>query len=425
MEHPSKENLEKYASRQLSAGEMTLIILHLEDCPECFDTIHRLSFSAENESAALFSETETETFHLDYDEHLRPFVDLEADAATREIVESHTQTCSTCAFELRELREFSESLRLREIERQPKVVPGFFAKINEIFHNLSHNLTLKTVLPILLICIVVGAIIWFSIDLTENNGKQANIEEIQKSEVQTGQIQINPVENLPQITEQVNQNVANRQLPNEKPQPEKIQAPEDNILAEIKTLPDDLRVSAQKALQTKKLVFPGFLAAIREDINLRGNAPESSNSIYPKGEAVRDAAPKFRWTRFAEEGEKYVVEIFDEKDNSIAVSPALSEANWKPKIALPRGKTYSWEVRAEKANAQRSTSFAGKFRVLEGAEIAKLNNTLSKKSPLLRGIVFASRGLLTEAEIEFNQAIKTRENPEPARTLLLQIKNQR
>ena len=422
MEHPDKGKLEKYAARQIPAAEMTTMILHLENCAECFDALQRITFSVENESVALFSEIETETFHLDYDEHLQPFVDNEADVATREIVEGHTQICANCAFQLRELREFSESLRLREIER--KSAASVFGKLNALIQNLSHNLTFKIAFPLLFMIAGIVAIVWFWGNKEQQTFEKTEVADQKVSENRNGQTQTNSNENNQLTAKSVNQNRnpktenANDSAKIETNKINENVLSEKDIFAEVDSLPNDLRSAVRKTLQNKKLAFPVFLAAIRENINLRGNSNKVSIQIYPKGEAVRESAPHFRWNHFAAPDEKYVVEIFDENNDSVEISPAIYAKDWKPKTVLRRGKTYVWEVRTEKSNA------AGKFRILESAEIAEINRN-SSKSSLIRGIVFASGGLLTEAENEFNQAIKNRENVELARELIIQLRNQK
>ncbi|MCY7376426.1 MAG: zf-HC2 domain-containing protein [Pyrinomonadaceae bacterium] len=434
MKHPNKEKLQNYTARRLSSAEMTAVILHLENCADCFDALQKLSPFSENQIVALLSERADEVFHLDYDEHLRPFVDNEADDATREIVAGHTRVCAVCAFQLRELREFGESLRLREIEKNLHRPPTFPAKIGEWLRQISQNFPLRIVLPLLLMTAGVVGSVWFLSDSKRGEVEKTSGAVERKSENQTAQILENPVETNQTLVEAVNRDIGNRRnLIGNSTDLTKTQtsanreksASETEILDELDNLPIEWRGAIQKTLQSQKLTFPAFLPAIRENINLRGQADGNSNALYPKGEAVRGVSPKFRWQPFAAQNEKYVVEIFDEKNDSVAISPVLNETSWTPKTVLRRGKNYSWQVRSEKPKeSQNSKIFAGKFKVLEQSEIAELNRKLPK-SAFFRGVIFASQGLLTEAETAFRTAIKNRENAELARKLLLQIKNQK
>lgn len=422
MEHPNSEKLERYAARQLSASEMTATILHLENCAVCSDTVKNFN---EDQEISLFAENESENFHLDYDEHLRPFVDSEADEVTREIVESHTQICSNCAFQLRELREFSESLRLREIEKNLRYSPNFFDKISGWLQRFSPHTVFQIVLPLLLLMFGIVAVIWFVRKTDEKNTEITGIADERKIESQTIQMPVNSGEINKEIVGSFNRNTEKRAVKNENSANSvkvknsvktENEAAKKESLTEIETLPNDVKITVQKALNSKKIAFPEFLAAIRENINLRGDSDKISRRIYPKGEAVREAAPQFRWGKFALSGEKYIVEIFDEQNNSVEISPPLRAENWKPKAVLQRGKNYSWEVRTPNSSA------TGKFTILENAEIIKINR-IRTKSAIARGIIFASNGLLKEAESEFKKAVKNRENPALARKFLKQIEN--
>lgn len=388
---------------------MTFVILHLENCADCFAAVQNFAPPTENQSVLLFAETEK--FHLDYEEHLRPFVDNEADSATREIVESHTQSCGNCAFQLRELREFSESLRLREIEKKSVYAPTFLQKIGEWLHQIPHNLTFKIIFPLLLL--IVGSVAIFILFRQPQSKDTANLNQtIQNDLSETNQ---NPI-----IVKTVNQNTENRQKINSNnfqnnANVKEIQPkPIDETAAELAGLPAALREKIETAWNTKKLSLPSFLPSLQEKLNLRGEDLQEKIKIYPNGEAVRETSPNFAWKTFG--NGNYTVEIFDENNQSVETSAIVNKTDWTPKINLERGKIYKWEVRAEN-----SQSYSGKFKVLDKKTADDLNK-LSGKSPLVRGIAFASAGVLTNAEIELRRAVKDKNDSEAAKIFLRQIK---
>lgn len=414
MKHFDKNQLENYAARQLSADEMTRVILHLEDCAECFETLEQINFAEKNENIRLFSEFETENFHLDYDEHLEPFVDNKADAATREIVESHTQMCAVCAFQLRELREFADSLRLRELEK--KSSENKFNKFLKQFVNLPHFLTSKFVFSSLLILIIgIAAIVWFATSKNQNSTETVFRSNAIKEKQTTKDITNSEetiVKNPAELETNAETNKKEIQTISkaEDSSIAKKDESEEKYLAELEELPADLRQKVRKTLETEQLTFPVFLGILTQKINLRGENSNDSPLISPNKTVVRDNSPKLSWKPFGAKDETYTVEIFDENNDSIEMKTALRETVWKLKTPLKRGKIYSWEVSSE---AQKKT-FSGKFAVAENAEI-------KAKSSLVRGIIFASNGLLNEAESELKKAIQTGEKPELARKLLNQI----
>ncbi|HET9713621.1 MAG TPA: zf-HC2 domain-containing protein, partial [Pyrinomonadaceae bacterium] len=53
-------------------------------------------------------ESDEGPFHLDYEQHLEPYVDGKANEIDREIVDSHIALCSRCADELRDLFAFNQ-----------------------------------------------------------------------------------------------------------------------------------------------------------------------------------------------------------------------------------------------------------------------------------------------------------------------------
>ena len=142
MKHLEIEQLKKYGERQLNAEEMTLTVSHLGECRACFDAFQQIfpSLSDAAREVSVDNLTADEAiFHLDYEEHLRPYIDYEIDEVTREIVESHLQNCSFCARAVRELREFSDGLKLRGIEKDSLDVPRFSKSVGDLSRHFSNG----------------------------------------------------------------------------------------------------------------------------------------------------------------------------------------------------------------------------------------------------------------------------------------------
>jgi hypothetical protein len=430
MQHPNKEKLENYAARRLSADEMTLVILHLENCADCFEIIKTFPQSTEDQSLALFYEIEKDFFHLDYDEHLRPFIDKEADGATREIVESHTQSCSDCAFELRELREFAESLRLREIEENPNPSPEFLRGFGERLRGLFRRRSFQIAFSFSVVLLFgLAAFVWLS---NKNPAQKASQPGDNPREGQSLPFQPNSNENDQTVAGSENKNVSNGFPGNQNSTDlTKSQIPENrrdspgtgDRSAELNSLPETARGTVQSAVQSEKITFPAFLSVIGGNLKLRGETNGKPIFMFPSGEAIRQVSPRFYWQSFAKPDEKYIVEIFDEQNNSVETSPSLKAANWTPKTALLRGRIYKWEVRAERTDGSPKT-FAGKFMILDQKAIDDLSN-ISTTSSFARGILLASKGLLNEAEKEFRQAVKEDDRAALAKKFLRQIEKQR
>jgi hypothetical protein len=127
-----------------------------------------------------------------------------------------------------------------------------------------------------------------------------------------------------------------------------------------------------------------------------------------------------------EEATGYVVEVYDSKFNLAASSPQLTNHSWTPP-ALPRGKVYSWQVKAIKDEQEflspRPPAPQAKFRILDQAkanELAKARRAYPS-SHLALGLLYAEAGLLKEAEQELRALQKANPGSEIARSLLSQV----
>ena len=113
VEHLSLRQLEQYRERRTERGEFLHVARHLDVCDACHRRflelvqlpaqLNPLTYDAEADERG-------ESFHLNYNEHLAPYVDGAINDIDREIVESHVVLCANCAGELRELFALREEL---------------------------------------------------------------------------------------------------------------------------------------------------------------------------------------------------------------------------------------------------------------------------------------------------------------------------
>lgn len=394
-QHPTALTLRSYAERHLDTDEMTAVIRHIDQCHACFDQVAQL-FSDVGDSFR-FADNDA-AFHLDYDEHLRPYVDREADVVTRELVESHTQACSVCAVQLRELREFAESLKLHEAEVNRTKSHGFVGWLVHLTRSRSMRLAV-----ILVAMLGVAAFLIYL-----RNGLPAEQAPTQPTD---------PAETLlPTVAQSTRDDDATPEVevPNRS-----IQGKTD----ELAGLPVKIRESVEARLRTGRLDLPEYLAILSSRGRLRGNERRGTAFLMPDGETVRSKTPELRWNGFASKGNKYVVEIFDENDDPVMVSQPITTASWRPERPLERGRVYKWEVRSESPDGERKAE-AGKFLVLEARSVREVD-AVAARSPFIRGVTLASNGLLTEAAAAFRHAVSVGDRPELARTFLRQLARRR
>jgi hypothetical protein len=432
VKHLEAEQLKKYVERQLSSDEMTQAILHLDGCLKCFNNLQKMFPALSDQDRevsfdALTAEKEgTDIFHLDYEEHLRPFVDFETDAVTREIIESHLQNCPVCARELRELREFSDSLKLRTLKKEnSSLTPTFDSTAGHRSLRLLGGHFLRLSLPAAAVLILGfgGWLVWRQSETPRvivENQTPNNTPKISENKNISDPL---PENTLPENSESSpaikarNPPVPTRENDSDNKtskKPSKTVSTESPVreLTEneriLAALPPNLRPQFQKAVQTRTITLPAFIAELREDGSFRGKSSDGRNQILsPNAQAVRNLYPIFKWQKFADPGEHYVVTIYDRDFNQIFVSENLRTTEWKLTVPLERGKIYKWQVKAENS----SQAYSAQFKVLDenaALRVQTIENAASF-SPIARGIGYASEGLLGEAAEEFQKEI--RRNP--------------
>ena len=406
MKHLEIEQLKKYGERRLSGEEMTDALLHLDDCRACFESFQTM-FPALSDAAQTVSlgADEAEIFHLDYDEHLRPYIDYEADEVTREIVESHLENCQFCVRAVRELREFSDSLHLREAKKEAAGEPTFSGALQHRPRRFITGSFWRLSLPAIAVLIlgIGGWLIWRQSStqtfVAENRTSQ-NAPPVTANENSFNRLPENSITN-----EEINRrenDLANKSPNAARDKKRESNEPEDELL--LAALPPDFRARFQNAVRTQKINLPAFIADLREKSNLRGESNGDKNVIIsPDAQAERSLRPMFRWRKFAAVSESYVVAIYDENYNQIAVSPRLTDAKWQSDVSLKGGKIYQWQVKTEKS----VEPYTARFKVLDDAALIRLKQieNAAPHSPLVRGIGYASEGLLNEAMREFQKEI--------------------
>ena len=394
---------------------MTRVVLHLDDCGACFDSFEKmfpaLSDRAREVSLGDLTADDAEIFHLDYDEHLRPYVDFEMDETTREIVESHLRNCLFCERAVRELREFSDSLRLRQIKKDDlHAAPEISSSTGYRLRQFSTGNFLRLTLPAIAI-LILGVGGWLFWRQSETPNSVAEIQTPKDEPKVAAKVNRQP-ENTPADLEtkeiespvtprEINSaNVKSNSITNKNLKPN--QTEDERLLA---ALPPDFLISFQNAVRTERIKLPVFIAGLREDGNTRGaSGGEKNIALSPDAQAVRSSQPNFSWRKFAADSESYVVTIYDEDFNPVAVSPNLRSAKWQSNVPLKRGKIYKWQVAAEKS----AETYAGQFKVLDENALVRLKaiENAAPNSPLVRGIGYAAEGLLIEAAREFEKEIK-------------------
>lgn len=388
-DHLTPDQFARYVKRALSPAELIMADRHLAACELCRKQVsdpQRL----EDLVAALRRDLETQAkldpIHIAY-EQLEAYVDNEADAADREIVDSHVELCRTCREELRDLQEFLLSLQGREAsshlhqaqqDRQPAF--GSALGLEESFGPLTLHSSPS------------GG---DSQALARGTGPRASFWE-RATHFWRYPGYLAGVASAVAIVLVVVWSVPTRRYLSKGPDTGRQSGPSD---AE-----PDRYVPAQPELQT-----PAELAAlIGKPETLLGSGTQSTPFalLAPVGTFVEDARPMFRWQPLSG-ATSYKITVFDSALNEVAASRALSGTDWKSSVPLERGKVYLWQVAAtrggEQVVAPAPPAPEAKFEILDLSQANSLAQVKREQpnSHFTLGRAYASSGVLDEAEREF------------------------
>ena len=337
--HVTDTEIATFRARQLPADALVAFADHLADCDECRQRTAIVSDARDAERAL----GEVLGFDQDRDPHvpeleIHAFVDGTVDESRRVAIAAHIASCRACAAEVSDLREFIQS-SARPTRRR----------------TWTYALAAAAVL-------VLGAAF-----------------------------------GLMMRTPQAVQVAALADIGGE------VTLDSRGTLGGTGTLAPEDHDRVQDALANGRLSIPAAIATLSGE---RGTLRGTSDAVVfrvagPLGTVVLETQPALRWTPAAG-ASSYVVTLQNEESGQTTSSPPLTDTSWTPGSALAQGATYTWQVVA-KTGASETVAPAppsppARFRVTTAADAARL--AALPPSHLVRGVAYASAGLLDDAERE-------------------------
>ena len=159
-----------------------------------------------------------------------------------------------------------------------------------------------------------------------------------------------------------------------------------------------------------------------------GGEPGREFSVLaPVGTVLTSDRPVFRWSKF-EGASGYVVEVYDDQFKLVMSSPEVTSVSWTATQSLPRGKVYSWQVKATKDGQEvtvpRPPAPQAKFRVMDQGRLKEIANVKRAygSSHLTLGLLYAQAGLLNKAEQELQIVQRANPDSQIVRSLLRQVR---
>lgn len=431
-EHLSQIQLVGYGSKTLNSEELLAVDRHLASCDVCHDRLTRLSPKISSYDLSM-----QEPFHLDYDEHLAPYVDGTANEIDREIVESHIALCSQCEEEIRDLREF----RRQPVLSSPKTdrdvrVSRWTQWMGQWPRLWNPQLTAALVIAIFILGITAAFLLW------ARNRTQQPVHQAGPASPQTGNESTSPGPAPEQLAIQP----APEGRDNQPEQPEsqrdealvalndggqQVTLDERGHSTGLESLPPDLRTTVENVLATRKFYRSPALRSLSESTaRLRGQLeqPDTIVPLAPLGVVIESDRPTFRW-RALEGASDYVVTVHDSKLRTIESSGPLAVTEWTIPRPLERGITYSWQIRAVKdgstvISAKPPTPEA-RFRVLDQKAVAAIENAkrVQGNSHLVMGVLYWKHGLIDAAEREVEALVRANPDSRVAADLLRSLRS--
>ena len=147
--------------------------------------------------------------------------------------------------------------------------------------------------------------------------------------------------------------------------------------------------------------------------------------VGPAATVVRGPSPTLRWTAAAADA-RYVVTVQGPSGDTFS-SPSLDRVEWTPDRPLAAGATYTWQVaasvRGRELIAPLPPEPPARFSVLDAAAATRLGAV--RESRLVRGILFASAGLMDDAERELGGVGEKDPGFDVAQALVMQLRQAR
>lgn len=434
-EHLSQNQLIGYAARTLNPEELLAVDRHLASCDTCNERLAaRLPEVSERPYDLSIDE---EPFHLDYDQHLVPYVDNVANEIDREIIESHIALCSQCADDIRDLQEFRQQPSLQtdrpvkvsrrarwmdQWQRTPLWSPRLAAAlIIAIFGlGITSAVWLWTRAPAPLPVQHAGPVEPPGINQPGNEPSHGS---------SPGQVAIPPgVEeslNTQREAPLIALNDGGRQITLDK----------SGQSTGLESLPPDLRTTVENVLASRKFGrSPAFAFDNLSESNgkLRGGSEEQDTIVQlgPAGVVLESDRPVFRW-RALEGASEYVVTVHNSKLRQVENSGPVTGTVWSIPIPLDRGETYSWQIRAvidgKTVISPKPPAPETRFRVLDAKafEAIEAARRVQGSSHLAMAVLYWKHGLIEAAERELEALARANPGSTVAAELLRSLRSPR
>lgn len=438
--HLSEQNIERFRRGELSAGELAALDEHLAACSECGRRIAGEGASPPDAArAALRAAAQDDFTHLQYEE-IESLINGTLDDAEREVAESHLAVCLACADDVADLRAFREELEVEKpshaAEPSPVTRPvriGLGERLRAAFRSPSLGFSPSYALAAVVLLLVFAGVLFFAL---------RQPEQVPREVANQNAPALTPT---PEVARAVDPPPSPTPSARETPTPETIEqrpalALEDGAgttgldargeLIGLEALAPAERRRVKEALAGGRVEASDALGGLtaRRGVLMSGGADGVPFRLKgPFGVVLRSRSPSLGWEPLAG-ADAYSVTVVDDAGRVVARSPELKQTTWTVSPALPRGKTYAWQVAARKDGAEvvspAPPAPEARFKVLDAAQVAALERAErnARGSHLALGVLYARAGLLEDAERELRALLARNPRSDVARRLLQSVR---
>lgn len=421
LEHLSEKQVEDYSLHRLRAAEVLGVGDHLAECEACRLRIERaLNRDATfvTVHAEVFSENGAAPAHLTA-EQTAAYVDKNLSGEMLQLVSDHLHTCEQCTLAVNDLRVFRDQMAPALAHKYgPTRVPApaesnWRGKLASLF-NVGPVPAFATAALGVLLLAGIAWIIWRTPGTNEQQTLVTPTPIPQPSATPEASLQPSvPVPVIAQLSDGGGV----------------LTLDQDGHLLGADALPPAYQGLVKKALTTQRIERSSELQGLARPSSSLMGSDDSGNEfsvLEPVGSVLLSNRAAFRWSRM-EGATAYVVEVYDQQFKPVTSSPQLTTTSWT--TILDRGKIYSWQVKALKADQEFTSPHPpapqAKFRILDQAkanDIAQAKRAYAS-SHLTLGLLYADAGLLKEAEQEFRLLQRANPTSSLPRILLRQVQS--
>ncbi len=324
-----------------------------------------------------FADASEERAHLTPDQTAE-YVDKDLSGDALQIARDHLATCERCALAVDDLRAFRNEIA-PSLERE--YAPATTAPSRSRFSAWWQRTVASgfRVVPIPALAAALGVLLISVTYFVMMRSQRRSMPQEQVAaapspspvpvEVTTPSLAVSPQsEPAPAVVAQLNDGAGVLSLD------------QDGKLSGADDLPPAYQNLIKKALTTHRLEkSPQLQGLTRPPSSLMSgdNQRGDFSVIEPAGNVLLTNQPRFRWSKM-EGASSYIVEVYNDQFKLIASSPQLTSQTWTADQPLTRGKVYSWQVKATKAEQEitspRPPAPQAKFRILDQAKAKELAN---------------------------------------------------